>query len=90
MLVNVRLHSKVDLTGVHNSTSDKKQQIAVVGMSCRFPGNVNSPEEFWNFLQNSRGSAKKVPLMRWNMDKFYNVDRSIPKTCYTNKGHFIE
>ncbi|MET9487045.1 type I polyketide synthase [Nocardia sp. NPDC006630] len=35
--------------------------IAVVGMACRFPGGIDSPESLWQFLVNSRHISSKFP-----------------------------
>lgn len=38
--------------------------IAVIGMSCKFPG-ADSPDEFWKLLTNGRSMAMQVPPNRW-------------------------
>jgi 6-methylsalicylic acid synthase len=46
--------------------ADGVDLIAVVGMSCRFPGGVNSPEEYWDFLLNERSGVGALPDGRWD------------------------
>lgn len=46
--------------------------IAIVGMSCRFPGGVSNLEEFWNLISEGRSAWSKVPESRFNADAFYN------------------
>lgn len=41
------------------------QPIAVIGMSFRFPPDLDSPEQFWNFLLQGRDGVRPVPLERW-------------------------
>lgn len=48
---------------LENNCTDK---IAIVGMGCRFPGKVNTPEELWQFLSTSGDGIIKVPEDRWN------------------------
>jgi len=61
----------------HDSTSrsqNQKQntQIAVVGMSCCFPGGADSPDLFWNLLINNRNGRKEIPRSRWDIDQYSN------------------
>ena len=46
------------------------EPIAVVGMGCRFPGNANNPEEFWNLLRDGVDAISEVPRERWDADAF--------------------
>lgn len=41
------------------------QPVAVVGIGCRFPGDVNSPDEFWDLLTGGRNTTGEVPAARW-------------------------
>jgi acyl transferase domain-containing protein/pimeloyl-ACP methyl ester carboxylesterase/acyl carrier protein len=41
------------------------EPVAVVGIGCRFPGNVGSPEEFWQLLAAGRCTVEDVPVERW-------------------------
>ena len=46
--------------------------IAIVGMSCRFPGDANNPERFWDLLSNGRSAWSEIPESRFNKDAFYH------------------
>jgi 3-oxoacyl-(acyl-carrier-protein) synthase/acyl carrier protein len=48
--------------------------IAVIGMSCRFPGHCNSPEELWSLLKEGRSGIVDMVDERWNADTFYDSD----------------
>ena len=41
------------------------EPIAVIGLGCRFPGNISSPEELWEFLSTGRSAVSEVPADRW-------------------------
>jgi phthiocerol/phenolphthiocerol synthesis type-I polyketide synthase B len=41
------------------------EPIAVVGLGCRFPGDIAGPEAFWQFLSEGRSSVTEVPPERW-------------------------
>ena len=65
----------------------KAEPIAVVGMSCRFPGGANSPEEFWNLLIEGRDAVGEVPADRWTADDFAALNGGEAPTCY---GGFLD
>ena len=48
--------------------------IAVVGMSCRFPGEATSPEKLWQLCANAKSAWSEIPPDRWNRDAFYHPD----------------
>ena len=41
------------------------EPIAVIGMGCRFPGDISGPEELWRFLWEGRSAVQEVPADRW-------------------------
>jgi acyl transferase domain-containing protein/acyl-CoA synthetase (AMP-forming)/AMP-acid ligase II/acyl carrier protein/SAM-dependent methyltransferase len=47
------------------------EPIAIVGMSCRFPGAGNL-DDFWQLLQSGGDAITEIPLSRWNADEFYD------------------
>ncbi|MDH6114856.1 acyl transferase domain-containing protein/acyl carrier protein [Kitasatospora sp. MAP12-15] len=49
--------------------SGQQEPIAIVGMACRLPGGVRSPEEFWQLLAEGRDGVSGFPTDRgWNLD----------------------
>jgi acyl transferase domain-containing protein len=42
----------------------KREEIAVIGMSCKFPGSENV-EEYWDLMVNGKDAIRKVPEGRW-------------------------
>ena len=65
-----------------------REDIAVVGMSCRFPGARNL-DEFWQNLLNGVDSVCDIPHDRWDIDRFYSADRK-PGKMYTRRGGFLD
>src|SRR5699024_6400514 len=41
------------------------EPIAVIGLGCRFPGDVHGPDDYWQFLLDVRSSVREVPEQRW-------------------------
>ncbi|MCV7443169.1 type I polyketide synthase [Mycobacterium paraense] len=65
--------------------------IAIVGMSCRYPGGVNGPDDLWDMLTEGRDVLTEFPTDRgWNLAGLYNPDPDVPGTCYTRTGGFVD
>ncbi|MEO5330728.1 MAG: amino acid adenylation domain-containing protein [Magnetococcus sp. YQC-5] len=67
----------------------KIEPIAVIGMSCRFPGHANTPERFWELLQSGTDAITEVPQDRWNAEAWHHPDPETPGTINTRYGGFI-
>ena len=66
------------------------EPIAVVGMGCRFPGGADSPEAFWQVLQDGVDAIAEIPASRWDVDAFYDPDPSAVGKIATRWGGFLE
>ncbi len=64
--------------------------IAIVGMGCRFPGQANSPQEFWQLLQKGTDAIGEIPSNRWDMDHYYDPDPQVPGKMYCKRGGFLD
>ncbi|POX78683.1 type I polyketide synthase, partial [Mycobacterium kansasii] len=69
--------------------TDIAEPIAVVGVGCRFPGNVTGPESFWQLLVDGVDTIGEVPPDRWDADAFYDPDPSAPGCMTTKWGGFV-
>ncbi|MFD7558963.1 beta-ketoacyl synthase N-terminal-like domain-containing protein, partial [Streptomyces sp. NPDC059835] len=63
--------------------------IAVVGMSCRFPGAEGGPGAFWDLLVAGRDAVGEVPADRWDVDAFYDPDPSVAGKSVARRAGFL-
>lgn len=66
------------------------EPIAIIGMSCRFPGQSNDPEQYWSLLEQGRDAIIEVPKSRFNIDDFYDTDRKKLGKTVSRWGGFID
>nr|WP_130797127.1 type I polyketide synthase [Streptomyces otsuchiensis] len=67
-----------------------REPIAVIAMSCRFPGGVDSPEDLWELLVKERDAVTGFPSDRgWDLDRVFDDDPDAPGTSYTREGGFL-
>ena len=64
--------------------------VAIVGIGCRFPGGIDSPHSFWQFLKRGGDGTREVPRTRWDIDEYYDPDPDKPGRIYTRRGGFID
>lgn len=67
----------------------QNDNIAIVGMSGRFPDAKNI-DEFWNNLYNSKDSIREIPTSRWNIDGFYDSIPGKENRSYSKWGGFLD
>ncbi|MFF8596796.1 SDR family NAD(P)-dependent oxidoreductase [Streptomyces sp. NPDC015220] len=68
----------------------RHEPIAIVGMACRFPGGVASPEDFWRLLAEGRDTVTPFPEDRgWDVEALYDPDPDRPGKSYVRHGAFL-
>ncbi|MGW2370173.1 SDR family NAD(P)-dependent oxidoreductase, partial [Streptomyces sp. NPDC001667] len=66
------------------------EPIAIVGMSCRFPGGIRTPEELWQLLEHGSDAMSAFPDDRgWNIDELYDPNSDVPGKIHAREGGFL-
>lgn len=65
------------------------EPVAIIGMACRFPG-ASSTAELWQLLRGGVDAVTEIPADRWNADRFYDEDATVPGKMNTRWGGFLE
>lgn len=68
----------------------KNKKVAIIGIGCRYGGNVSDPESFWKLLKNVEDGVKEVPDDRWSLDTFYDPNEEAPGKMYVKRGAFLK
>lgn len=64
--------------------------IAVIGMGCRLPGGIESPQRLWEVLLSGADLVTEVPDDRWDVNEYYDPQPGVPGRSISKWGGFLD
>ncbi|BCI88850.1 hypothetical protein NIIDMKKI_40560 [Mycobacterium kansasii] len=64
--------------------------VAVIGMACRLPSGIDSPEALWTALLRGDDLVSEVPGDRWDADEYYDPEPGVPGRSVSRWGGFLD
>lgn len=69
------------------ATATATSPIAIVGMACRFPGNVTSPSQLWELCASGRDGWQPIPESRFDIKSLYHKNYARAGRVSIETGH---
>ncbi|WP_330464859.1 SDR family NAD(P)-dependent oxidoreductase [Streptomyces longwoodensis] len=90
LLAEVEGSDRAAKPGPRSQRAHPDEPLAIVGMACRYPGGVASPEELWRLVAEGRDAVSGLPTDRgWDLERLYDPDPERVGTIYMRGGSFL-
>ncbi|RKZ92367.1 MAG: hypothetical protein DRR19_04435 [Candidatus Parabeggiatoa sp. nov. 1] len=90
LLENALLELRKTRTKLETIKEAQNEPIAIIGMGCRLPGGVDTPDKFWSLLHNGVDAITDIPPSRWDINAYYDSDPDAPGKMYVKAGGFLD
>lgn len=64
--------------------------IAVIGMACRLPGGIETPDQLWEALLRGEDLVTEVPSDRWDVEEYYDPEPGVAGRSVSKCGAFLD
>lgn len=64
--------------------------IAIIGLGCRFPGGATTPSKLWDLFVNGRSAWSPIPASKYNASAHYHPSSERGGSTWVKGGHFLE
>ncbi|MER5640770.1 SDR family NAD(P)-dependent oxidoreductase [Kitasatospora sp. NPDC002227] len=82
--------AEVEPVTVHRASAPE-EPIAILGIGCRFPGGISTPEQLWELIAGERQTVSEFPTDRgWDLERLFDTDPAAAGASYTRHGSFID
>src|ERR1043166_2560972 len=78
-----------DVATTHSRLVSLLEPVAIVGIGCRLPGGIASPNDLLAFLRARRDGVVDIPADRWSAELFYDPNPDAPGKAYVRRGSFL-
>src|SRR5215207_18150 len=65
-------------------------KIAIIGIGCRLPGGIDSPDSLWDFLAQGGDAVGEIPSNRWNLDAVYDPEPDTPGKSISRRAALLD
>ncbi|KAJ6013440.1 hypothetical protein N7540_008031 [Penicillium herquei] len=72
-----------------NMAGDVPKKMAIIGMSCRLPGQVSTADDLWDMCSRRKSTWSEVPKSRFNAESFYHPNPDRPGSFNNQGAHFL-
>tara|TARA_R110002049_G_scaffold4601_6_gene32873 strand:+ start:59422 stop:66123 length:6702 start_codon:yes stop_codon:yes gene_type:complete len=79
-----------ELTAASPDRDDRGDDIAIIGIGCRFPGGADNPERYWDLLKSGTDAISETPADRWSLQKYYASGGSLPGKTQSKWGGYVD
>ncbi|XZE18095.1 SDR family NAD(P)-dependent oxidoreductase [Pirellulaceae bacterium SH449] len=72
------------------SSNSQRNALAIVGMACRFPGELTNIDQLWQGLCSKYSAIREIPPERWDADRYYSTNEASRGKAYVRRGGFLK
>ena len=88
--VDGRMHRSASASSSPSLGTTPVTPVAVIGMACRLPGGIDSPEQLWEAVLRGDDLITEIPADRWDAEEYYDPEPGVPGRSVSKWGSFLD